>query len=234
MTSAPLDNVGLVEMSVNPKNIFVYAGSKGREYFNTAGERRQLAITHEKRQKLELLNHELGKLLQKPEYEIFTLIGSGLQFKFGQTTIAYQDIYDSIPAEESRAFFSIVEKLVRKIDPNQDYFRIEATGTDMEIILTIAGENRNVKDFDKGDGLKFLDQQLRLSMEKGPNLICGDTKSDLPMVKVSGECTENTWALFVTQDPKLQKQVRDVAPHSFFVSQPDILVTLLNSLGRLV
>jgi len=46
LTSAPLDNIGLVDISVTPDNVFIYAGSKGREYFNKEKQRCQFPSGH--------------------------------------------------------------------------------------------------------------------------------------------------------------------------------------------
>lgn len=234
LTSAPLDNVGLLDISINPSNTLIYAGSKGREYIDTNGNINRFPIEKEKQEKLDILNRRLSQLVKKPDYEIYSLIGSGLQFKFGQTTISRQDIYGTIPEDESRNFLMTVSDIVYAIDPGKEFFVIEDTGKDIEIILTIkrACNSHDPKDFDKGDGVAFLNRQLNLIMANGPNLICGDTLSDIPMVSVSIENTADTWAVFVTDDNELKQKVIAVCPNSFFVTQPDILVSLLNNLSN--
>ncbi|MFH1429064.1 MAG: trehalose 6-phosphate synthase, partial [Candidatus Margulisiibacteriota bacterium] len=234
LTSAPLNNIGLADISVCPDKIFIYAGSKGRECLNKQGERKQLPINKDKQNKLDELNNKLEELVIRPEYEVFALIGSGLQYKYGQTTIARQDINNSIPALESESFLSIIKNLVKDTDSKQEYFRIEDTGKDIEIILTIESSEGSdtLKDFDKGDGINYIDKEMGLQLEKGPNLICGDTNADIPMVTASMRKTANTYALFVTSDTVLKQEVSKICPHSFFVPSPDILVTILNNLGK--
>ena len=39
LTSAPLENTGLVDINVSPEESFIFAGSKGREYATTSGQR---------------------------------------------------------------------------------------------------------------------------------------------------------------------------------------------------
>ena len=231
LTSAPLDKGGLVDISINPKQVFIYAGSKGREYLDSKGKRNQLSINKEEKNKLKTLNTMLTNLIAQPQYELFSLIGSGLQFKFGQTTISRQDIYHSIPAEESALFFEKVNNIVNEIDPEKEFFRLEDTGLDIEILLTMKRGERS-KAFDKGDGVSFLNQELQLGLEKGPNLICGDTKSDVSMVAASMEKTPNTWGVFVTKDPSLQQEVKKICPQSLFVSEPDVLISILNNLSN--
>ncbi len=230
LTSAPLITNGLKEISVNPENIFNYAGSKGREYLDKNGNTGHLAIEPEKQQMLDKLNNALEDLTKKPYYHNFTLIGSGLQLKFGQTTIARQDINESIEKGKSESFLKEVKKLVDQIDPEKKYFRIEDTGLDIEIILTIEDQDNNsIKDFDKGDGINFLNDSLKLNLHKGPNLICGDTNSDIPMVRDAMEHSENTCTIFVTEDKNLKDKVVSECPNSFFVDKPDILISILNN-----
>ena len=230
LTSAPLNNFGLINVSVNPENIFIYAGSNGREYICGNGLINKYPIEIDKQKKLNLLNKEITKLIKQPEYEIFAFIGSGLQFKFGQTTIARQDICNSISQEKSQNFLNIIKNIVMHIDPSKDIFRIQDTGRDIEIILTIQNQS-TLKDFDKGDGIIFLNKRLKLDIEKGPNLICGDTKSDLSMLAITMNKRNNTYSIFVTEDNELKEDVRKICPDSFFVSNPDILVAILNNLA---
>jgi len=160
------------------------------------------------------------------------LIGSGLQYKFGQTTIARQDVSSSIPELKSTAFLIKVENLLKRLDPDNQYFRIEDTGLDIEIILTVSDSGSDsLKDFDKGDGLSFLNTELSLNLSDGKTLICGDTFSDLAMVKKSIEITGTTIAIFVTTDEKLKKELSRICPKSILVSSPDVLVWSLMSVA---
>ena len=233
LTSAPLDNIGLVDLSINPDNIFNYAGSKGREYIDIKGLRNHFPIEGSKQIMLNLLNERLSELVIKPEFELYSMIGSGLQHKFGQTTIARQDIYKTVPEKESENFLNVIEKIVHEIDPNKEFFRVEDTSLDIEIILTIQSDSdtENLKDFDKGDGVDFLDKELDLRISESNNLICGDTKSDVPMVKASMKKTQNSWSVFVTKDENLKLEVSQACPHALFVTEPDALITILNVLS---
>ncbi len=229
LTSAPLSGGGLAELTVAPPGLFILAGSKGREYLDGRGRDGRLPIEQEKQNKLDQLNRRLEQLMQDPRYELFSLIGSGLQFKFGQTTVARQDIYGSIPATESEAFMDMIEELIRDIDPQGEYFRTEDTGKDIEIILTVEGES-GLKDFDKGDGVSFLDGELGLGLARGGNLVCGDTSSDIPMVAAAK--SPQTSAIFVTSETAIKQAVSRICERTHFVSEPDVLVCLLNQLGK--
>jgi hypothetical protein len=233
VTSAPLDDIGLVDLAVAPTGIFTYAGSKGREYLDPQGRRKQYPIAREKQGRLDLLNERLDALLETPGHEAFTLIGSGLQHKFGQTTIARQDIAGSIPEERSKAFLDEVRKLVGDVDPEGDFFRIEDTGLDVEILLTVDDDPSGAtRDFDKGDGLRFLNDDLPLYMGAGTCLVCGDTPSDVPLLQASLALAPGTRAAFVTRKDELRQRVRDVLPNALFQSEPDALVATLNALAE--
>ena len=232
ITSAPLKDFGILNVSINPSNTFVYAGSKGREFIDLNGEFNSFPIDEQKQQLIRLLNKRMLVLLQDPNFEKFNFIGSALQIKFGQTTVARQDISRSIKDDESAAFLEKVKGIVREIDPTGRNFRIEDTGLDIEIILTIDvdSDESSIKDFDKGDGLAFISDKLSLTTS-GPNLVCGDTPSDIPMLKKAVEMFDDVWAVFVTRDEKLTKQVAEICPNCFTVPYPDILLTILGLLS---
>jgi len=242
LTSAPLEKGGLVEVGVIPQGVFVLAGSKGREALDEEGGRHRLPIPAAQQAALDRLNQELARLLERPEFEIFGLIGSGLQLKFGQSTVAHQDVRGSIPEALSRRFRGSVEDLLRDLDPERRTFRTEDTGKDLEILLTVDADGAadpdarggadGRRDFDKGDGVRFLDRELGLGLERGPTLVCGDTSSDLPMVRAAIEAGGETWSIFVTRDTALGDALRGVAPRSWIASEPDVLVALLGELGK--
>jgi hypothetical protein len=152
-----------------------------------------------------------------------------VQYKFGQTTVSRQDIHGSIPREQSDAFLETVTTVVRDLDPNGTVFQIEDTGLDIEVMLTVEG----TKDFDKGDGIRFLDDELAIGLSAGPTLICGDTSSDVPMVEAAVELAgyENVTTLFVTEDDDLRDRVRATGADCAFVTAPDILVAALGRIG---
>jgi hypothetical protein len=228
ITSAPLKNPGIVDVSINPEKTIIYAASKGREFIDLSGNRRTYPIDDKKQKLIDRLNQKLSVLLQEPSFEQFSMIGSGLQLKFGQTTIARQDISRSVSEDESDALLKRIRSLVSDIDPENKNFKIEDTGLDIEIILTIEDSESGPKDFDKGDSVNFLDSELGLHMSKGPHLICGDTSSDIPMIEASINKTGDTWSIFVTEDKELAGRVTTVCPNSVIVPEPDMLVTILN------
>ena len=230
LTSAPLEGPGIVDVSINLEKSIIYAASKGREFIDLTGKRRYCAIDKKKQIILDNLNQRLSCMIKEPAFEKFSLIGSGLQFKFGQTTIARQDISGSIPEDESDAFLKIINEIVFELDPENKDFIIVDTGLDIEIILTIQDNQSGFKDFDKSDAVKFLAAQLQIDLSKGPHLVCGDTFSDIPMIEAFMNETGNTWSVFVTRDNDLAQRVKHICPNSVIVPEPDMLVTILGLL----
>ena len=226
LTSAPLCRIGLIEISVQPEDQFVLAGSKGRELQDEKGHQYHYPIDKKQQEKLDELNEAIEELLEKPEFSPFRYIGSGLQYKFGQTTLARQDKNRSIAGSKSLHLKEEVQKLINRTDPKQEHFRLEDTGKDLEIMLTVS-KNDQVEDFNKGHGVKFIAQKLKLPM-KGKNvLICGDTASDLPMLTAAKEMGAHVTCIFVTTDTELQKEVTRYCEDALIVSSPDVLVSLL-------
>jgi len=231
VTSAPLENFGIVDVSVNPEKTLIYAASKGREFIDLTGKRRYCHIDGQKQILLDKLNQRLSDLVKDPSFEKFSLIGSGLQLKFGQTTIARQNITNSISEDESDAFLKKIREIVFELDPKKKNFIIEDTGLDIEIILTIETSQCGFKDFDKADAVKYLNSELNFDMTKGPHLVCGDTSSDIPMIKAFLDKTEDTWSIFVTKDNELAEKVKYICPNSVIVPEPDMLVAILGFLS---
>ncbi len=226
ITSAPLKDFGIVDVSVNPDNLFIYAGSKGREFLDHDGGEHRAFIDPVKQERLALLNDRVSMLEKKPEFEKFFYIGSGLQLKFGQLTLARQDVVKSIPEDESQELLNAIRAIVHDLDPQGEIFRINDTGRDIEIVLTVDGDCCG-RDFDKGDGLKYIDSCINLNLDKGPHLVCGDTASDIAMLNAVMEYSDDVYAIFVTRDPVLAKRVSALCPHTLIVPSPDILLCIL-------
>ena len=60
------------------------------------------------------------------------------------------------------AFLHTIQSIVEELDPKKENFVIEDTGLDVEIILTVEGQGNKSKDFDKEEGVYFLNEQLNL------------------------------------------------------------------------
>jgi hypothetical protein len=230
ITSGPLSGPGLQDVNVMPAKTYILAASKGREYIDLTNDYGRFPVQDAQLRILQDVHHRLDELLSTPIHRKFSLIGSGLQVKFGQLTVARQDISKSIPAQESKEFLQTVTDLVRACDPHNEFLRIEDTGLDIEIILTIQSD-KGRKDFDKGDGVAFLDKTLGLNLAQGRQLVCGDTFSDVPMLRVTMERCPQTQAVFVTTNQELQDAVLEICTDAHFVDQPDALVLALRLLS---
>ncbi len=228
LSSGPLE--GLEALSTMPSGTCILAGSKGREYRDLAGRRGAWEVAPGQLAVLDAFTRRLEDLLAQPEYAAFGLVGSGLQRKLGQTTVARQDVYGSIPAAKSEQFLATLRQLVTACDPAGEVLRLEDTGLDVEILLTVEGPD-GLKDFDKGDATRFLDTRLGLDLARGPNLVCGDTAADLRMLEASMTACPETWAVFVTRDKNLAQKARDICPKVSLASSPDTLMMALGKRG---
>lgn len=198
ITAAPLGGKpsaeGLLDLCVAPTistrgdragpGVFIYAGSKGREYFDHK-KQRVLAtqeLADEQRVRITELHRRLLVLCTKPGNTKFLGIGSGLQRKFGEVTMARNDPERSVPEPESRRFMAAVRGVMEELDPDGTALDLKDTSTDMEIFPRAEGGRAS---FDKGDGVKCLNGRLNLRVEDGPNLVCGDTSSDIAMIEAT-------------------------------------------------
>ena len=203
LTSAPLSPRGILELNAMPDSTVHFAGSKGREYQSRSGGAGKMALSREMERRIERLNRKIDALLAEERYAPFALIGSGVQYKFGQTTVARQDIDGSIDPARSTQFLQRLKRLVADLDPEGKDFSLEDTGKDVEIMLNLPGG----KMYTKGDGVEYLAGELKLELSAGLTLVCGDTSSDLPMIEAA-------------------------AGESMIVPTPDVLVTALNLIVR--
>jgi len=232
LTAAPLQ--GMIEVSVNPDNLLVYAASKGREFLDIHGHYQSADMDAGQKKVMKALNMRLKQLVTAPHFQKFALIGSGLQFKFGQSTVSRQDMSGSIPVNESEEFLKTVKKLAEEVCPTGDLL-IHDTGLDIEILPRLSQESQaESATFHKGKGLEFLDDRLKLDVSKGPNLVCGDTSSDVPMVETAmALCPERTWAIFITKDKQLIGRVTAICPRTLILPSPDCLVSIMYECAKL-
>lgn len=185
VTAAPLGGrpsaEGLMELCVAPRGEFTYTGSKGREYFDHSTQRvlEADALPQEQRELVDELHRRILALCGLPGNTKFLGIGSGLQRKFGEVTMARNDPAGTVSEPESRRFMAAVRRVKEELDPDGTSIDLHDTGTDMELFPRVSGGRPS---FDKGKGVACLDQKLHLQVSEGPNLVCGDTSSDLAMV----------------------------------------------------
>jgi hypothetical protein len=230
VTSGPLYGNGLLSLSSFPEETVHLAGSKGREFILSNGATGSFPLTDEQRSAIIALDHRIRELLDRPEYAVLPLIGSGYQRKFGQLTVSRQDIHRSIPADVSDAFLREVRVAAADLDPGRRWFEVDDTGFDIELTLVAEGEQK--RGFDKGDGIGFLIDTLDLRLGTAPVLVCGDTASDVAMLECLNERGYEAHAVFVAPDRELARTVRGKAAGAAFCSGPDVLVTALGIAGQ--
>lgn len=136
----------------------------------------------QQRETMEELHRRILALCSKPGNTKFLGIGSGLQRKFGEVTMARNDPAGTVPEPESKRFMAAVRRVKEELDPDGLELDLQDTGTDMELFPR-AGGGRPA--FDKGAGIRCLDEKLGLRVGKGPNVVCGDTKSDFSMIETA-------------------------------------------------
>jgi len=213
ITAAPLGGrpsaEGLMELCVAPRGVFTYTGSKGREYFNHSTQRVLQAeqLPQDQRELMEELHRRLLALCLEPGNTKFLGIGSGLQRKFGEVTMARNDPASTVPEPESRRFMTAVRRIKEELDPDGTELDLHDTGMDMELFPRVVGG----RSFDKGSGVVCLDQKLHLHVADGPNLLCGDTGSDIPMIVAAlrlmcGDHMVDVWL-------ERMRQEEEPAPH---------------------
>ncbi len=230
VTSGPLYGQGLLSLSAFPEGTVHLTGSKGREYLFADGEAGSYPLTEDQSAAIIALDRRIEALLERPEYQILPLVGSGYQRKFGQLTVSRQDMHRSVPVEVSQAFLDDVRATVRELDPGGERFVVDDTGFDIE--LTLTAEGARSRGFDKGDGVGFLLGELGLEPHGEPVLVCGDTASDVPMVEFLADAGYEVDAVFVAADAELERAVRRRSTRAGFCSGPDVLVSALGAVGR--
>jgi len=66
---------------------------------------------------------------------------------------------------------------------------------------------KETRPWDKAAGIDFIFKRMDIDPGKGVILICGDTESDIPMVKYGLERNEKTYAVFVNPDETVKKSL---------------------------
>lgn len=83
--------------------------------------------------------------------------------------------------------------------------------------------------FDKGRGIRFLDDAVPLELASQDVLVCGDTSSDLPMFEAVRDMSRSARAILVTEDDELRMDAGSLGIPLCSVSSPDTLVLSLRA-----
>uniref|UniRef100_A0A0R3RPV4 alpha,alpha-trehalose-phosphate synthase (UDP-forming) n=1 Tax=Elaeophora elaphi TaxID=1147741 RepID=A0A0R3RPV4_9BILA len=227
ITTSPLMSVGILDVSTMPEGYYYYGASAGREWFiDPRNKFRDLNVTAEQLQLLDKVYDNMQELLNTQEYKYFKCIGSGLQKHYGHITIAYQDIHNSVPAEQSKALLKKINEIVDEIDGMRRTLVINEGSTDIKIFL----KNSDGIVFNKGHGIALMVENIRCKLSDGNILVCGDSESDLPMVEVClGRNPRNVYTIWVTERQDLKAKVMSLCKrygnrNVAFVSCPEVLL----------
>ncbi|KFD69123.1 hypothetical protein M514_02996, partial [Trichuris suis] len=237
LTSAPLLNYGILDMVVLPDGYFCYGASIGREWYIDATKKfKDKSISENEIALLEQVAADVQQQLQLPEFQMFNWIGSGLQKHYGHITVAHQDCYDSVDPEASRKWIDRVKELVRRVDPEGTYLELYEGKTDVRVLLH---SHSTGKVFTKGDGIRLFAQEMNLDLACGNVLVCGDSDTDLPMLREMLSINpENTYTIWVAcpaahchhpSCANLKRQVKELCEsydnkNYVFVSSPLVLL----------
>ncbi|TMS33386.1 hypothetical protein L596_001134 [Steinernema carpocapsae] len=228
VTTAPLMNVGVLDVCTIPEGYYYYGASVGREWFiDPSNKFKDTSIPESHIQLLDKVLLAINLLLEDPEYKHFAWIGSGLQKHYGHLTIAHQDVYKSVSPESANQLSKRIREIVDQLDPTGHVLTMTNSETDLKILLKakLSGEV-----FNKGHGLKLLAQNMHCDLSKGNILLSGDSETDLPMLEFClKENSQNVYTVWVTVNEVLQKKVSDLCNsynnHKYaFVSCPEVLL----------
>jgi len=200
VTSAPLRDLGILDVSVMPDGCFCLGASGGREWYVNAARRfKDASLADADLRLLDQLADRLAALMEADErFRQFAWLGSCLQRHYGHVTVARQDVYGSIDAAVSLEWcaapcspalwpqlslvrrFGAVCRVVDELDPEGRRLHVVDSGTDVKVHVKakLSGQT-----FTKGHGIRLFAAHMQLDLRRGNALVMGDSETDLPMLK---------------------------------------------------
>jgi hypothetical protein len=225
-SEAPLPS--LLARSALPPQTFAYAGSLGRQWQTAGGDQGQAALSQEKTDLTQAMAERITSLMASSDRLPFLWIGSGLQLRQGEISIARQDAARSIDEDDSRNLLEHIHDAVDAVDPQRQHFRVDDDGYDVAITPTSA--NRDLwNDFSPAEGLRNIDQALGLDLAKGPHLVCAAGSSGVALLAALAARTPNLRAILVTDRDDLAARARELCPHVAIVRHPDTVASILSA-----
>ncbi|MHC1711934.1 MAG: hypothetical protein AB9872_07285 [Solidesulfovibrio sp.] len=227
-SEAPLSGPGIADLTTVPPRAFAYAASLGRQYKDTEGHDGATPLSLEKASLLESINARLSMLLADPNWRAFGFIGSGLQFRRGETIIARQDALQSLDEEASLSLLEHIHDIVDAVDPERLHFRVEDDGLD--VAVTPTSTNQDVwRDYSPAEGLRAADAALTLDLGQGPHLVCCGGPSGLALLEALLPVTKDVRCIFVTDRDDLGRRAMLACPKTAVVAHPDIAAAILSA-----
>uniref|UniRef100_A0A7E4UZC4 alpha,alpha-trehalose-phosphate synthase (UDP-forming) n=1 Tax=Panagrellus redivivus TaxID=6233 RepID=A0A7E4UZC4_PANRE len=228
VTTAPMMQIGVLDVSTIPEGYYFFGASAGREWFiDPSTKFKDQSIPEADLELLDRVFLAISLLLEDPNLKHFAWVGSGLQKHYGHLTVAKQDANQSIKKTQSDEIVSKVHKIVKEIDPTGQTLSLKETETDMKIYLR---ERETGDIFDKGQGILLLVDHIKCDLKVGTILVCGDSETDLPMLRVCLDANaEGTYTVWVTRNDELKETVRSLCEahnnkNYVFVSCPEVLL----------
>jgi hypothetical protein len=227
-SEAPLAGPGIADLATVPPQTFCYAASLGRQYKDADGRDGATPLSLEKASLLESINARLAMLLADPSWRAFAFLGSGLQFRRGETIIARQDTLESIGEEASLALLEHVHDIVDAVDPERRHFRVEDDGLDVAVTPTATHQDVWL-DFSPAEGLRAADAALALGFDQGPHLACCGGQAGLALLEALAGFTKDLRCIFVTDRDDLGHRALDACPKTTVVGHPDVAAAILSA-----
>eukprot|EP01065_Artemidia_motanka_P007287 TRINITY_DN13600_c0_g1_i1.p1 TRINITY_DN13600_c0_g1~~TRINITY_DN13600_c0_g1_i1.p1 ORF type:complete len:1420 (+),score=490.18 TRINITY_DN13600_c0_g1_i1:73-4332(+) len=226
----PVEANGLWDLSVNPPDIFSYAGSMGRSYLTTQEVRGGLAIDEKTSALHQAFSRRLQDLLRTPQFEKHRAFGHGMQTRWGLSVVPKNDDSIRLSKPEEERLLAAVTDIARAVDPAGKLLKV--VDTDRELAVSIRPAGTRVGEWTKGDGIRLLDSRLGLELSKGPNLLALDRAKDLPMLDYALSVCPDTWCVIVTQDEALIRTVESRYPQCLILPTPDHLLGVMNTVAK--
>ncbi|KAM3727834.1 Trehalose-phosphatase [Dirofilaria immitis] len=226
LTAGPLRGPGILDLTAMPiDGPVMFSGSWGREWW-LSGKRvvHEDGITDAGFNALQRLDDEMKDLLHSSDYAPFALVGSGVQRKVDRLTLGVQTVCHHVTSELSNKYQTAVKERMHRVDPNSQILVFDpSTELEVEVVVHSSGTIWN-----KADGVDRLIKSLGDSLStQGKILICGDTLSDIPMVRQAAKQNpEGVMAIFVGTKVSLREEVKQVVgdeSRCCFVSCPDVI-----------
>jgi len=206
ITSAPLINIGIIDVTVMPDSYYCYGASNGRNWYIDASKKfKDMSMKDNELGFLDTVHARIRELTQLQQYNQFGYIGSGIQKHYGSVTVARQDMAHTIDKADSEEWRDKIFAIVKELDPNELMLHCEDSDLDIKITLRtgITG-----KQFTKGDGLNLFISEMGLDLSEGKILICGCSETDLTLLEQAlANNPQNTYTIWVTSKESLCNEV---------------------------
>jgi predicted metal-dependent enzyme (double-stranded beta helix superfamily) len=182
LTAGPLRGPGILDLTSLPiDGPILFSGSWGREWW-MRGKRlvHKDDISMEGICALHRFKDEMNELLSSTEYSQFELVGSGVQSKVDRLTLGVQTVFNHVHPELSERYQDAIRERMHRVDPDEQILHFDPS-TELEVEVVVHNDGTV---WNKADGVAMVIEKCGDTLEgPGKVLICGDTASDLPMVK---------------------------------------------------